>query len=637
MRCVILTCLLIAFSTHGFTRPWSDDVIYFVMTDRFLDGDPGNNNPQGCEPALHDPEQRDISRYMGGDLRGLEKAISAGYFTDLGVTALWMTPVVKNVWCSGYEHGEWKTGYHGYWTQDWLDIDPHLTSSTSLDGTPYPQGPEGRMRHYSDFVALAHSKGIKVIQDVVLNHAGPVFYYDANGDGSFDVREKEEWLQPFRWDGYHNNAKWADIPEWNARRAQPDGPRQLLETTIPTKGILSRLEAYGRKGYSDNSLGKSDGEEVMSDFFSLRDLWTAPDGKFFDELVDDFVEIHAFYLQTVGVDGLRIDTVKHVHHGFLDAFTSRLRKRLGPDAGKKLIFGEVYDGNPSVLGRYTWRSDWPKSKEPGLDAVLDFHTCFSARRYLRHNGEQFGSAFDLEKALATRSAEDSTAGRPFYNPTPGPDGLNSRQKMITFIENHDDLNRFRVDQVSESRNRLAQGLVMTLPGIPCLYYGTEFALHDPDGRIDRDAKTGRLMLFTKSRGPTVAEIRQSESFREIRRLADLRKQLPVLRTGNLTPLWVDSGESHEDDGIFAFARASPDGEKFAVIVINASQSMKFTGAGSRSMQLPDSLKTVGKELRLAATIGGAGPEPTKRLPASGRLRLTVPASCMQVYESVARE
>ncbi len=637
MRLLILISVAAAISASGSARPWSDDVIYFVMTDRFLDGDPENNHPAGCDPALHDPEQKDISRYMGGDLRGLEKAIASGYFNDLGVTALWMTPVVSNVWRSGYDLGGWKAGYHGYWTQDWLDIDPHLTSSQSLNGRPYPEGSEGRMQHYRDFVRLAHSKGIKVIQDVVLNHAGPVFYYDADGDGTFDVHKKEEWLQPFRWDGYHSNAKWAEIPKWNARRAQPDGPRKLLGTTINTKGILSRIEAYGRKGYSESSLGKSDGEEVMCDFFSLRDLWTAPEGEYFDELVDDFVEIHAFYLQKIGVDGLRLDTVKHVHHEFWDAFTSRLRKRLGQDAGKKLIFGEVYDGNPSVLGRYTWRSDWPQSKQPGLDAVLDFHTCFSARTYLRHNQEGFGSALDLEKALATRTGVDPASDRPFYNPTPGADGLNSRQKMITFIENHDGLNRFRVDRISEARNRIAQGLVMTLPGIPCLYYGTEFSLADQNGRIGQDGESGRLMLFPKSRGPAMAEVRKSEPFREIRLLAELRKQLPVLRTGSLIPLWVDNGDSREDDGIFSFARASNDGETFAVVVINASQSVKFTSAGSHSMRLPKTLKTAGKNLRLAATIGAPAPEAATTVAASGSLRLAVPASCMQVYQSVARQ
>ena len=99
----------------------------------------------------------------------------------------------------------------------------------------------------------------------------------------------------------------------------------------------------------------------MCDFYSLRDLWTAPDGERFDELVDELVEIQAFYLDTVWVDGLRIDTVKHAHHEFWDAFTTRLRARLGPAAKDKLIFGEIYDGNPAVLGRYTWRSDWPAS------------------------------------------------------------------------------------------------------------------------------------------------------------------------------------------------------------------------------------------------------------------------------------
>ena len=117
--------------------------------------------------------------------------MDSGYFNDLGVTALWLTPVVKNVWRSGYDLGGWKAGYHGYWAQDWLDIDPHLTSRESLTGEAYSDDAEGRMEHYRDFVKLAHSKGIKVIQDVVLNHAGPVFYYDVNSDGVFDVSRKD--------------------------------------------------------------------------------------------------------------------------------------------------------------------------------------------------------------------------------------------------------------------------------------------------------------------------------------------------------------------------------------------------------------------------------------------------------------
>jgi alpha-amylase len=615
-------------------RPWTDDVMYFVMTDRFHDGDPANNIPAGSDPALYDPHQKDIGRYLGGDFRGLEKAIDAGYFNDLGVTALWLTPVVLNVWRSGYDLGGWKTGYHGYWTQDWLDIDPHLTSAVSLAGEPYPEGPEGRMAHYRDLVKLAHSKGIKIIQDVVLNHAGPVFFYDANGDGVFDVSRKEEWVQPFKTNGYHANARWAELPQWNARRTQPDGPRELLGRTISTRGVLSRLETYGRKGFSHDSLGKRDGEEVACDFFSLRDFWTAPDAAHFDELVDEFVEIYHFYLTTIGVDGLRIDTVKHAHHEFWDAFTGRLRARLGDAAAAKLLFGEIYDGDPAVLGRYTWRADWPKSVEPCLDGVLDFHFCFNAREFLRQPGARYGSPHALEKALATREALDAK-GRPFYNPNPGPDGFNSRQKMITFIENHDGLNRFRVSGITERRNRLAQALVLTLPGIPCLYYGTEYSLLDQNGRIGEDGETGRMMFFARRDGSSLAAVRSSAAFTEISKLTALRARLPFLRTGSLIPLWVDSSDSPLDDGLFAFARASDDGRSFAVVVVNASDEPRITGTESHAIRLPSKLHAAGRVLRPVLTVGSARAAVSSDYAADGDLRLPVPGSSLVVYEAVS--
>lgn len=617
-------------------RPWSDDVIYFAMADRFQDADPTNNVPEGSDPALYDATQKDISRYLGGDLRGFEKALQSGYFNDLGVTALWLTPVVRNVWRSGYDSGGWKSGYHGYWAQDWLDIDPHLTSRTSLAGEPYPDDAEGRMRHYRDFVKLAHAKGIKVIQDVVLNHAGPVFYYDADGDGTFDITEKDEWLQPFKRDGFHGNAQWADVPRWNARKTQPDGPRRLLGVDIPTKGTLALLETYGRKGYSPDSLGKTDGEEVTCDFFSLRDFWTAPGSAHFDALVDEFVAIHHFYLTAVGVDGLRIDTVKHVHHEFWDAFTRRLRERLGPEAADKVLFGEIYDGNPAKLGQYTWRSDWPEQTGPALDSVLDFNFCFNAREYLRQPGAGHGSPAALEKSLATRGGRDA-AGRPFYNPNPGPDGLSSQQKIITFIENHDGLNRFRVAGITEQRNRLAQALLMTLPGIPCLYYGTEFALQDPEGKTGQDGESGRMMFYRNNGGPTVNEVKSSAAFAEISKLAALRAKMPVLRTGKLHPLWVDSGAGSGDDGVFAFARSSEDGATFAVVVVNASDKERVTSDGTNRMRLPVELKTGGKVLRPVLTTGGGTPPSVADISAAGPLELRVPASGLVVYEAVSAE
>ncbi len=634
MRFLPLTVLLALAAHPAAARPWSDEVVYFVMTDRFLDGDPENNRPAGSDPKLFDPSQNDINLYHGGDLRGLEKAIASGYFNDLGVTALWLTPVVRNVWRSGYDLGGWKSGYHGYWTQDWLDIDPHLTSKTSLSGQPYSDDAEGRMRHYRDFVRLARSRGIRVIQDAVLNHAGPVFFYDADKDGSFDLEQKDEWLQPFRPSGFHENAVWADVPQWNARRTRPDGPRELLGIKVPSNGILSRLDTYGRKGFSPDSLGKSDGEEVTCDFFSLRDLWTEPGSGHFDQLVDEFVTIYLFYLRVVGVDGLRIDTVKHVHHGFWDAFTERLRKKLGPHAADKILFGEIYDHRPEQLARYTWREDWPREQKPCLDSVLDFHFCFSAREFLRHPEDAHGSPAALEKALVTRTAKDPHRDRPLFNPNPGPDGLDSRDKMITFLENHDGLNRFRVDGISEERNRVAQGLVMTAPGIPCLTYGTEFALQDTKGKVGQDSETGRMTFLRTDGSVKMEEVRKSVPFREIKALAALRARLPVLRTGGFLPLWVDSGYGPEDDGILVFARASEDGEKFAVVAINASRETRMTGAGEMSMRLPDALNTAGKVLNPVLTVG-AGPHPSiGGYEADQPLTLRIPPNSLVVFEAV---
>ncbi|MGA0845422.1 MAG: alpha-amylase family glycosyl hydrolase, partial [Luteolibacter sp.] len=419
--------------------------------------------------------------------------------------------------------------------------------------------------------------------------------------------------------------------EWNAHRTQPDGPRELLGNTIATSGVLSRLGTYGRKGFSDDSLGKNCGEEVMCDFFSLRDLWTEPGSAHFDELVDEFVEIYHFYLKVVGVDGLRVDTVKHVHHEFWDEFTSRLRARLGSDAMKKLLFGEVYDGRPEMLGRYTWRADWQEDSRPSLDSVLDFDFCFQARAYLRHPGDHYGSASGLEKALTNRTASDSS-GRPFYNPNPGPDGLNSQQKMITFIENHDGLNRFRVKGVTELRNRLAQALVLTLPGIPCLYYGTEFAIQDKEAETSWDSETGRMMVFAKGSGLIAEEVRKSAPFREISQLAKLRSEIRALREGRFIPLWVDNPASSDDDGVFAFCCATDDGKSIAVVVVNASSEDRVTAAPGHAMQLPNIDGLDGKQIRPALTVGAGKSPEFEILNASGPLSLPAPASSLVVYQ-----
>ncbi len=570
-------------------RAWNAEVIYFVLTDRFLDGDPSNNIPPGSDPALYDPTQTNINRYHGGDLRGLELALQAGYFNQLGITALWITPPVRNVWNSPYDDGhDSKTGYHGYWTQDFLDIDPHLVSRRSLDGSKdYPDSPEGRLQHYRDFVALAHSKGIRIIQDIVLNHAGQVFHYDANRNGQLDHDAPEEWIHPFNPEGVKAEARWAKIPEWNLHQTQPDGPRKLLGHDIPTSGLLANLATYSRKGMSKDSLISADPTTpLVCDFFALRDIDTAPDSPHFEQLVREFIEIYAFYAEAVGVDGFRIDTVVHVHHAFWDAFTEGLRNRLSPKkAASFLLLGEVYNGDPAVLGSFTYRSDWPKRKDTCLDSVFDFAYCFGLRNALRPEHRLTASPRAFEAALlSTAPTPPPGHHRPYYNQTPGLDGLNSSQKSVKFFENHDGLNRFLVGDMDPAINRLANALLLATPGIPCLYYGTENDLRDPAGKPGLNAETGRRTLFRTGDTHALTEAMQHPAFKNIARMAKLRRKFPALAAGSIHPLWLDSPESSDDDSVFAFACAT-EGEDTIIVVANAGNTLRNAGIAQHPLRL----------------------------------------------------
>ncbi len=134
------------------SRPWSEHIIYFALTDRFYDGDTSNHFPVGCYLALYDLLQKNVNDYQAGDLRGLEKALAYGYFTDLGNTALWITPLVKNSWVSGVVLGAWKTGHHGCWADvpKWNLTKAGPSGPMTLLGRKiYATGVLGDLSHYS--------------------------------------------------------------------------------------------------------------------------------------------------------------------------------------------------------------------------------------------------------------------------------------------------------------------------------------------------------------------------------------------------------------------------------------------------------------------------------------------------------
>ncbi len=150
-------------NTQALANDWRKESIYFVVTDRFANGNTANDNGSNTKPGDASDKNSAIG-WHGGDLAGLKQKINEGFFTKMGFTALWLTPVYLQVppvfTSSGPNNGKYHAGYAGYWAEDFSQVDPHM----------------GNLQDLKDVVTAAHAKGLKVVQDMVVNHAG----YEAN-------------------------------------------------------------------------------------------------------------------------------------------------------------------------------------------------------------------------------------------------------------------------------------------------------------------------------------------------------------------------------------------------------------------------------------------------------------------------
>lgn len=142
----------LSFAGENLAKSWDEEIIYMVMTDRFFDGDPSNNNPDYIEGSF---DKGHPEAYHGGDFRGIIDKVP--YLKDLGITTLWITPIVKNVDTNMMaDRGEKQYAYHGYWASDFTKIDPHLGTEEDL----------------KELIDVLHENGIKLMVDVVINHSG---------------------------------------------------------------------------------------------------------------------------------------------------------------------------------------------------------------------------------------------------------------------------------------------------------------------------------------------------------------------------------------------------------------------------------------------------------------------------------
>lgn len=528
-------------STHA--GDWRDEVIYQIVVDRFDDGDTTNDVVDGIGP-----ERSDLARFHGGDWAGVRQRLD--YIEALGATTIWISPPYANV-----QRTELEDGYHGYWPADFTEANPRF----------------GDLEELRALVRDAHDRDMLVILDVVPNHAGRVFNYDLDADGTVGPGEVEP---PYSADGPHA------APLLWSHRPRMHGP----------EGVFTLEERhFHRRGAGDFSIQS---EKELGDFpTGLRDLDTES-----PEVIDALVETHVAWVRDTDVDGFRIDAVPHAPHAFWAAFCRRLRARLA-ELGKRdfLLVGEVFTGDPTTLASYTAVDE--------LDAAFAFDLKYS----LIDDVILSGGAPALARApLVGNRALFPASGQPGGVP------LSPWEARVAFADNHD-VWRVRGELDDPLAAALALAVVFTVDAIPSVYYGTEQGLR---GQVHHES---REPLFLEA--PDFP--RDSSTFQLIGALAEIRARSRALRRGELVLRYASTSggadlEPAADAGMLAYERAQ--GDERVLIVLNTSldESIARFDVG------------YGSGTRLFDALGGT--EAPWTVAADGSLEIRLPGRAVVILE-----
>ncbi len=519
---------------------WRDEVIYQLFTDRFANGDASND---------FNADLSDLARYHGGDYQGIIDKL--WYLEELGVTAIWISPVVQNV-----EEDFGAAGYHGYWTQSFIDPNLHFGDLISLR----------RM------VDACHEKGIKVILDIVTNHVGQLFFYDINGNGRADeytigggLRPECPW-SPDQCDGhpsiriseYDPDFDPAGIRMWTSLGYSELAPVYFFYDAAtnhmpPQPPEFQNPAWYHRRG---RVFDWNDPAQVeLGDFpGGLKDIATER-----DDVRRMMGAVFTYWMDVGDFDGFRIDTIKHVEHGFWVDFAARIRAHAA-SMGKEnfLLFGEAFDGSDETIGSYTAAGE--------LDSVFYF-----SQKY-RVFGDIFAShgPTDGFKALFNeRSLHYGTEPQAGGIHDEAGAGIAPVHALVNFLDNHD-VPRFLFEANDEAVLRNALAFLLTTDGIPCIYYGTE---QDYAGGVD---PANREDLFTSGYGTS------GTTFQWMKKLIRIRKENAALRKGILDIRWTTPHTGEEPDaGILAFERQHE--SQVLLVIINTKDKESVTQGSDGSM------------------------------------------------------
>lgn len=462
----------------------ASDVVYMLMPDRFANGDPKNDNVNGMPDRMN---RDSLNSRHGGDIQGMMNHLD--YIKELGCTAIWSTPLLEN-------NGE-NYSYHGYAITNFYAIDARFGSNEL----------------YKNYVDKAHSMGLKVVKDMVLNHCGI---------GHWFIKDPPtlDWAHFLK--DYKASTSWSkDFPRGNYRASTISDPY---------------ASEYDKRTMSDT-------------WFD----WTMPDMNQQNPLLATYlIQNSIWWIEYAGIDGIRMDTYPYPDKRFAAEWARAVRL----EYPQFYIVGEVWINDVGMSAYWQSNNHNADGYVSHLPTITDFPAYYALAAVFNEPETWDTGLIKLYNVLASDFLyTDAT-------------------RNMIFLDNHDQTRYFTTVQEDLRKWKMAVAFLLTMRGVPQVYYGTEILMSgvkNPDPLVRKDFPGGwaadTANAFT-AKGRTA---RQNEAFTYFQTLAVWRKSKDVLHTGKLTHFLPH-------DGVYTYIRYN---EREAVLVMLNNNNDPKTVPSSR--------------------------------------------------------